>query len=672
MFLSCRFLNAKTDEERKEVEQIRQLHRDHVSYTRERNDALVKVAGELPHLFLSIVIDGMDNKKAECPRVRSDALFSKDVDNAGKPLKTRLVGGHVQGRGFFGFWIYPYFKQGGSGCATLLHRIISKVLRGSGGTLPRILLIHMDNTCKENKNNLVIKYLAFLVFHGVFDEVRILFLLVGHTHTIIDQRFSVITRELSARDAYTLPQLLQHVGKLAFGLSSDLNYQQQVKQSLDWEWLNADDLSWFFQGFATKVIEGQKHAIHSIRICKDANGQVAFQYKEHDRPGPWSGHHVTGQPLPVFKKAPIPPGSTKVLPRRRIDNFDKVLEKVKALKLLGFADAEEDDVEQAQGEGRAKGLLEQRAEGAKEWWKGVDEEEKAFWSDKPAAALEAPQQVDPSDPDLQTWLPLLDNGTEFRQPSDTPAYGVALAALDGWDAALPPPDAIQLPPDEKWVGRRGVEGEVPDAGDTFNPQSDLMPGQIVLFAMHKGDSTLRRGWEVVLVKTVTMSNDERGEPAGKVFTGQYLRPLVPGRAKSDGMKPADWPALWWKLALTELTTPGSKPLKDGTQRTVSRTVNVLWDTDPLDVDLIFWGFTPSGASRDGAWRLTPTAQKSIAKAVKDFEADAPADPTSDQQEQLRQQQLQQQQLQQLQRQRKLAASLRARGGGMLGGDDDDE
>jgi hypothetical protein len=156
-------------------------------------------------LLLSIVIDGMDSKKAQVPRLRSDAIFSKDVDNSGRPLETRLVGAHLPGRGFMGFWVYPYFSQGASGCATLIHRILCAVLRKEG-RLPRVLVLHMDNTCKENKNNEMVKYLAFLVFHDVFDEVRIVFLLVGHTHTIIDQRFSVISRALSSKDAYTLLQ----------------------------------------------------------------------------------------------------------------------------------------------------------------------------------------------------------------------------------------------------------------------------------------------------------------------------------------------------------------------------------------------------------------------------------------------------------------------------------
>ena len=39
-------------------------------------------------------------------------------------------------------------------------------------------------------------YLSLLVEQGHFDEIQVNFLIVGHTHTTIDQYFSVITKQL--------------------------------------------------------------------------------------------------------------------------------------------------------------------------------------------------------------------------------------------------------------------------------------------------------------------------------------------------------------------------------------------------------------------------------------------------------------------------------------------
>jgi hypothetical protein len=251
-------------------------------------------------LIIAIVV------RLQVPRLRSDAIYSKDVESAGKPLETRLVGAHLPGRGFTGFWVYPFYSQGASGCASLLHRIFNSILR-KDGKLPRVLLLHMDNTSKENKNNLMIKYLCFLVFHGVFDEVRILFLLVGHTHSVIDQRFSVISRELSAQDAYTLLQLMQLVAPLKLGGSAEDHDYFEVKQALDFFWLLHKDQTWYLKGFATLCVDDKKHCIHAMKMSKGTEGDVVLEYKEHDRPGPWSGHHETNAPIPVSSNPPPPP-----------------------------------------------------------------------------------------------------------------------------------------------------------------------------------------------------------------------------------------------------------------------------------------------------------------------------------------------------------------------------
>ena len=103
------------DAEREAVKRLREEHRNHVQYTRDRFSGYMDLAIQHPDLFLTVVVDGMDSKKAQVPRVRSDAVYSKDVENTGKPLDTRLVGAHLPGRYFLGFWTYPFFTQGGSG-----------------------------------------------------------------------------------------------------------------------------------------------------------------------------------------------------------------------------------------------------------------------------------------------------------------------------------------------------------------------------------------------------------------------------------------------------------------------------------------------------------------------------------------------------------------------------
>lgn len=623
MHCICRVLDAKTDAEREAVKRLREEHRNHVQYTRDRFSGYMDLAIQHPDLFLTVVVDGMDSKKAQVPRVRSDAVYSKDVENTGKPLDTRLVGAHLPGRYFLGFWTYPFFTQGGSGSASILHRILQHVL-DKEGTLPRVFIVLMDNTCKENKNNQVIKYLAFLVKVGVFDEVLVIFLLVGHTHSIIDQRFSVMTRELSVRDAATLIALIELVKKLKLGSeAASFNVYTEVEQALDWSWLLSDQLTWHFQGFQTKTIDGEKHAVHAIRLSLDDTGEVVFQYKEHDRPGPWLGHCETNEPLPVFKASPAPPPEVAVLPRKRVSDIDQVKEKVAALLHVcgeGIDPEEEDDSEDDVVKTVTSRMRSKKANTG-DWWKQLFDKHEAFWSalDDPGADF-APQPVDPHDKPLQSWLPVTSEGEVYKQADNPVASEAAVEALKALDEKLPVPDGLHLADDVKWVGRKGVDGEVPMLYDTFNPHNDLKEGMVVLMCV--GESTLDRGWEVAIVTSVSATSAAAASASsgavqsGRVFDGIYLRPDIPGRRRASGLEAGDWPNNWPTLPLTEFTVA---EIRDGTgRRGVVR--QRIWDFKDEDVDSVVIGFTPSKRGGEGAWRLRPTDQRAMERALREFPA----------------------------------------------------
>ena len=65
--------------------------------------------------------------------------------------------------------------------------VIQRVLMDWGHPLPPILYIQLDNTARKNKNSSIFGYLSMLVQEGVFREVKVNFLLIGHTHDHIDQ-----------------------------------------------------------------------------------------------------------------------------------------------------------------------------------------------------------------------------------------------------------------------------------------------------------------------------------------------------------------------------------------------------------------------------------------------------------------------------------------------------
>ena len=61
------------------------------------------------------------------------------------------------------------------------------------GDLPRKLYLQLDNA-SDNRSAQFLAFIAFKVEMGSFDKVKVSYLIVGHTHEIIDQWFSVIRK----------------------------------------------------------------------------------------------------------------------------------------------------------------------------------------------------------------------------------------------------------------------------------------------------------------------------------------------------------------------------------------------------------------------------------------------------------------------------------------------
>lgn len=70
--------------------------------------------------------------------------------------------------------------------------------------LPPVMFLQLDNV-NTNKNVYVFAFAAILVKSGLFEEVYINFMIVHHTHDIIDQFFGCIGRQLKIED-YMTPQ----------------------------------------------------------------------------------------------------------------------------------------------------------------------------------------------------------------------------------------------------------------------------------------------------------------------------------------------------------------------------------------------------------------------------------------------------------------------------------
>jgi len=81
------------------------------------------------------------------------------------------------------------------------------VYSGPGMKWPRRLHVTFDNASSECKNQWMMRFLGLLVFHGIFEAITASMLLVGHTHDIVDQMFSVWSRMLRIHNAETYEKM---------------------------------------------------------------------------------------------------------------------------------------------------------------------------------------------------------------------------------------------------------------------------------------------------------------------------------------------------------------------------------------------------------------------------------------------------------------------------------
>ena len=190
--------NLKTDA-------IIKQHSDHLQFIKNERleyKAKVELSKLKPLEYLSIVVDGADQSAFALPH------FMVSVkDQRGLGLKVHLIGllQHAHQSVLELYTMTDEHKKGSNHIVEVIHRFING--KSKDRPLPRKLFIQLDNCSRENKNKFVMSYLDALVRWGVFDEIEVGFLPVGHTHCDIDQAFSSTSNRLRTHDAITLEDM---------------------------------------------------------------------------------------------------------------------------------------------------------------------------------------------------------------------------------------------------------------------------------------------------------------------------------------------------------------------------------------------------------------------------------------------------------------------------------
>ena len=253
------------------------------------------------HDSVSLIIDKCDSTKTTVPWFKQSpgawwSALRKEC------LNQHLLGVMVHGRPdkIFMYTVNESIK----GDANLNIEGIRRTLADLYETepMPKTVYIQADNA-SDNKCWAMLAFLGTLVLHGYTNHVYLSFLLVGHTHEDIDQRFSIIARHFRSIDKVTTPQ--QFEAELAQALQAQAPVLGRVRAVLDWtSWLNPHIVSPrpkgiqhaslplgteeaqveggapAVDGSATDAPAVDTRAPHTFHIHFNPKGSVVVHYKE--------------------------------------------------------------------------------------------------------------------------------------------------------------------------------------------------------------------------------------------------------------------------------------------------------------------------------------------------------------------------------------------------------
>ena len=163
-----------------------------------------------PSELLAVAWDKMDQAKTIVPRIV--ALSNTQFMKGGSRLVVSLIGVLVPAilkRPL----LYTIFEDQIHG-ADMIASLMVDVLQDATevmGQLPRRLFIQADNTSKETKNTIALYAAAWLLVQLRGTRLQCIefgYLVVGHTHDLIDAMFAYVSKALAGRDFLSLHDMM--------------------------------------------------------------------------------------------------------------------------------------------------------------------------------------------------------------------------------------------------------------------------------------------------------------------------------------------------------------------------------------------------------------------------------------------------------------------------------
>ena len=135
---------------------------------------------------LTLITDGMDQAKFGVPR--ASVLKAKQFDSMNKP-RLHCAACILHGWGLNFYISEPNLCKDSNTSIEILSHCLTDV-RDAGFQLSSSkVCIQADNTCREVKNGITMRWLSALISDNIIKEAQMTFLRSGHSHEDVDQVF---------------------------------------------------------------------------------------------------------------------------------------------------------------------------------------------------------------------------------------------------------------------------------------------------------------------------------------------------------------------------------------------------------------------------------------------------------------------------------------------------
>ena len=184
--------------------------------------------------------------------------------------KSKMMAVNIPGHASYSYLVRQGLGAGSNLAITCLYLSLLEMV-AAGRPIGAHLVVLLDNTAAENKNQYMLYFLAWLVQRGVCDEASIFSMLVGHTYTDLDQSFNTLISQLGQVGTWTIEDMRKRI--------VDYMHKYDMKSAADlhclWNWHDflTPHIEGKFKGFCTSMYGS---GMHEFLLRKDAQGQVRF------------------------------------------------------------------------------------------------------------------------------------------------------------------------------------------------------------------------------------------------------------------------------------------------------------------------------------------------------------------------------------------------------------